>query len=81
MTQKEILEQLKKFPPMERLTIIEEALHVIHEDLQHIELLPCRADNARRLATAAEALLHDYSAGGELTVFTALDHEEFHAKR
>jgi hypothetical protein len=29
------------------------------------------------LATAAEALLPDYKAGGELTAFTALDSEDF----
>ncbi len=31
----------------------------------------------RQLTAAAEALLPDYAAGGELTVFTALDSEGF----
>ena len=33
----------------------------------------------RQKATAAQALLSDYAAGGELTAFTALDSEDFHA--
>lgn len=31
----------------------------------------------RQLTAAAEALLPDYAAGGELTIFTALDREGF----
>ncbi len=31
------------------------------------------------LAAAAQALLSDYAAGGELTVFTILDAEDFYA--
>ncbi|MDO9576300.1 MAG: hypothetical protein Q7J16_00270 [Candidatus Cloacimonadales bacterium] len=81
MTQREILEQLNRLPTVERLTIIQAALHLIHKDLQEIELPSSRAEKARRLAAAAEALLPDYSAGGELTAFTALDHEVFHAER
>ena len=35
-------------------------------------------DVKRQLTLAAETLLPDYSKGGELTEFTALDHEDFH---
>jgi hypothetical protein len=31
------------------------------------------------LSAAAHALLEDYQPGGDLTVFTALDSEDFHA--
>ena len=79
MTQREILEELKKFPTTERITIIEAALHLIHEDFQQIEQPLTRADRTRQLTAAAEALLPVYSSGGELTAFTALDHEDFHA--
>ena len=79
MTQREILEELRKFPTTERITIIEAALHLIHEDLQKIEQPLTKADRKRQLAAAAEAILPDYSADGELTAFTALDHEDFHA--
>jgi hypothetical protein len=33
-------------------------------------------EKKRPLAAAAEALLPDYAAGGELTIFTALDSED-----
>lgn len=79
MTQREILEELRKFPTTERITIIEAALHLIHEDLQEVEQPLTKSDRKRQLAAAAEALLPAYSAGGELTAFTSLDHEDFHA--
>jgi hypothetical protein len=36
-------------------------------------------DRKRQLASAAEALLADYAAEGELTAFSVLDGEDFHA--
>ncbi|MBM4047799.1 MAG: hypothetical protein FJ279_22065 [Planctomycetes bacterium] len=74
MTQSEIVDALKKLTATERLTIIEAALRLTHQDLQQ-----ARAERTRRLAVAAKALLPDYSAGGELTAFTALDGEDVHA--
>ncbi|MFQ5903181.1 MAG: hypothetical protein ACE5JO_05785 [Candidatus Binatia bacterium] len=79
MTPREILEELKKLPTPERLTIIEAALRLTREDLQRMEQLLDRTERKRQVAAAAEALLPDYSAGGELTIFTALDGEDFHA--
>jgi len=35
----------------------------------------------QRLAKAAEVLLPDYQAGGDLTAFTVLDSEDFCEKR
>lgn len=37
------------------------------------------AERKRQLAVAAETLLSDYAARGELTAFTALDGEDFYA--
>jgi len=79
MTQVEILEELKKFTIPERLTIVEAALRLIREDLQQVRQPLTRAERKRQLAAAAEALLQDYAAGGELTIFTALDSEDFYA--
>ena len=79
MTQIEILEALKKLTTTERLTIIEAALHLIREDLQQVEQPLSWTERKRQLTAAAEALLPDYSAGGELTIFTALDSEDFRA--
>jgi len=77
MTQTEILEELKKLTITERLTIIEAALLLIREDLQQAEQSLVRTGRKQQLAAAAKALLPDYAAGGELTVFTALDSEDF----
>jgi hypothetical protein len=78
MTQMEIVEELKKLTTTERLTIIEAALRLIREDLQQVEQPLARTERRQQLAAAAEALLPDYAAGGELTIFTALDSEDFH---
>ena len=80
MTQIEILEELKKLALPERLRVIEAALRLVRVDIQHEEKPLNGAERTRQLTVAAEALLSDYSAGGELTVFTALDSEDFHAQ-
>ena len=79
MTQVEILEELKNFTISERLTIVEAALRLIREDLQEVGQPLTPTERRRQLAAAAEALLPDYAAGGELTIFTALDSEDFYA--
>jgi hypothetical protein len=79
VTQIEILEELKRLTTTERLTIIEAALHLIREDLQQMEQPLPRIERKRQLAAAAEALLPDYATGGELTIFTTLDSEDFYA--
>ena len=79
MTQVKVLEELKRFTIPERITIIEATLRLIREDLQQVRQPLARSERRRQLAAAAEALLPDYAAGGELTIFTALDSEDFHA--
>lgn len=80
MTQAGILEELKKFTISERLTIIEAALRLIREDLQQVGQSPARSEKKHLLATAAKALLQDYATDDELTIFTALDGEDFYAE-
>jgi hypothetical protein len=79
MTEREIMEQLKKLTTAERLTVVEETLRSIREELEKIEKPVADTDLKRKLAAAAEALLPDYAPGGDLTVFTSLDGEDFHA--
>ena len=79
MAKSEILQQLENLTTTERLSIVEAALRLIRKDIQQTEP-PARAERKRQLAAAARTLLPDYSAGGELTAFTALDGEEFHAQ-
>jgi len=78
MTNTEILEQLKNLPAAERLRIVESTVHGLREDLERSGAQIGEETNAR-LARAAEALLDDYSKDRELTAFTALDGEAFHA--
>ncbi len=79
MAQVGILEEIRKLPTRERLTIIESALHLVCEDIQEVEQLFDRTEKKRQMSMAAKALLPDYVAGGELTAFTALDSERFYA--
>jgi hypothetical protein len=76
MTQTEILVALRKLTTPERLIVLEAALQQIHEDLQQREKPLAQIETKRQLAAAAEVLLPNYEAGGELTIFTALDGED-----
>ncbi|MGQ9626437.1 MAG: hypothetical protein ACUVV0_05975 [Anaerolineae bacterium] len=78
MTQTEILAEIKGLSTAERLAIVEAILRLVREELQQKEQTLAREEEERRLA-AAEALLPDYTPGGELTVFTTLDSEDFYA--
>jgi hypothetical protein len=80
MTQREILEELSKLTTTERLTVIESALHQLREELHPRRQSATPTERKRQLMTAAEALLPDYTADSELTVFTSLDSEDFHAE-
>lgn len=77
MAHTEILEELQEFTVPELLTVIEAALRLIREDPQRMEQPPTSMESERQLAVAAEALLPDYTEGGELTAFTVLDGEDF----
>ena len=79
MTRTKILEELKKLSAKERLEVIEAALHLVQEDLQFIERPATPSERKRQLAAAAVALLPDYTEDDELTSFTALDSQDFHA--
>ena len=82
MTQTEILKEIKKFSASERITFIEATLEFIREDLQvHHKFEQhqrSRLTRKQKLREAANALLPDYLADDELTIFTVLDSEAFH---
>ena len=79
MTQTELLEELKNLTIPERLTIVEAALRSIREGFQQVEPPQSQTERKGQLAAAAEVLLPDYAAGGELAAFTVLDSEDIHA--
>lgn len=76
MKQIDMLEELKNLANEERFEIIEVALRLIREDLQEKANRKYLEDIKEQLSEAARTLLPDYSAGSELTIFTALDSED-----
>jgi len=79
MTKTQIMEELKKLSPEELLTVVEAALRQIRRDLKETTQPLSQTENKRQLAIAAEALFADYATDRELTTFTSLDAEDFHA--
>jgi hypothetical protein len=75
----DLLKELQKLTPSERLAVIEAALQQLRADLEGVPALKSLAEKKQKMATAAQALQKDYAAGGELTDFTTLDAEDFHA--
>ncbi|HEY3304659.1 MAG TPA: hypothetical protein VGL70_14100 [Candidatus Binatia bacterium] len=73
MARPDLLKKLKELTPAERLSVAEAALRLVREDLRKTT----RPAKEKNLAKAAKALLPDYKSKGELTVFTALDGEDF----
>jgi hypothetical protein len=80
MTEIEILQELKKLTSAERLAVAEAALRLLREDLLRTAQLSSGTEVKQELAKAAQALLPEYQAGGDLTAFTVLDNEDFCAK-
>jgi hypothetical protein len=74
----DLLNELKKLAPPQRLAVIEAALQQLRADLEGTEP-ESLALRQREMAAAAQALQVDYAPGGELTAFTVLDAEDFHA--
>ena len=79
MTHTEILEQIKKLSPKERLEVIDAAIHLLRDELTPNVQPSSPQERKRLLSQAADALLPDYETDNELTSFTALDGEDFHA--
>ncbi|MFQ5822445.1 MAG: hypothetical protein ACE5JB_00125 [bacterium] len=77
MKQIDMLEELKNLTNTDRFEIIEAALRMIRQDFQSKGNTPDRKERKRHMSAAAKALLPDYNAGGELTIFTNLDSEDF----
>jgi hypothetical protein len=78
MDSSQILEEIKRLPPGERLTLIEATLHTLRAELPLASAKLTRAERRRRLADGARALLADYRTDKELTVFSALDGEDIY---
>lgn len=79
MTRTEILEELRKLSAKERLEVIEAIALQLQEEPRLIERPLARSERERQLAVAAATLRPDYVEDDELTRFTALDSQDFHA--
>ena len=80
MTQAQLLSEFRELSMREQIEMLHAGLAVIREvmevtDEQH------HSDPKRGLADAAQLLLADYEGDAELTCFTSLDGEPFHATR
>ncbi|MBM4286616.1 MAG: hypothetical protein FJ135_00455 [Deltaproteobacteria bacterium] len=75
----DILNELKKLAPPERLAVLEAAVQQLREEIAGTPPPKSKAEKRGEMAAAAEALRADYAPGGELTAFTSLDGEDFHA--
>ncbi len=66
----EILKEIEKLPPAERIFLIEKAIRALRQE-----------EDSRRMSRAARELREDYSSDKELTAFTDLDMEDFYEPR
>lgn len=75
-------DQLRQLSVTDKLALIETLSRLVREDLAEMERKEVsrqrRARKRAALAETAQALCHDYATDPELTVFTALDSEDFH---
>ena len=75
MKQSEIIKELTKLPESEILEVIEKSLQFIRGRFYGRDE---RTAIQQQLKNAAKILIPDYSTDTELTVFTAIDSEDFH---
>ena len=79
MTVTDMRSEVQHMSIADRLDLIELALQLIRRDLVQGRRPGVGAVTPQDLAEAAAGLRDDYATDGELTAFTALDAEEFHA--
>lgn len=81
MTHVDLMNEIAKLPLSERLQVVEQTVRDIQVEIQGAGEFSSTAQKKQQMAEAAEALLGDYQSENELTAFTALDAEDFHAER
>jgi len=75
------MNEIAKLPLSERLQVVEQTVREIQIEIQEVGEFSTTAQKKQQMADAAEVLLGDYQSDSELTAFTALDAEDFHAER
>ena len=80
MTQVQWLSKFRELSIREQIEMLQAGLTVIRDALASMDDSQ-PPDTSRRLSDAAQLLLADYESDEELTCFTSLDGEPFHATR
>lgn len=80
MSTNEILDELTSLDLVERLAVIETALHGIRTELERGRRRAVDVEPGEKLAAAAALLLPEYEHDHDLTAFTSLDGEPVHAQ-
>jgi hypothetical protein len=80
MTRTDILDELNKLPADEQLSIVETALRQLREQFR-AGRLDAASERRERLSVAADTLKNAYETDSELTAFTTLDRDDYHATR
>jgi len=75
----EVVSELRTWTLEERLEVAEELLRGIRSEIGDGSSRSRRGEVRRQMKKAASALVRDYSDDEELTAFTVLDGEDFHA--
>jgi len=70
MNTNEIIKEIKRLSIPKRIYVIEKTVHSIREN-----------ENTNQMKRAADALCVDYKSDNELTVFSAIDFEDFYEAR
>ena len=79
MTRAQLIVELKRLNPRDRISVLEAAMKTLCDELPAAGRPKEANGKRRRLTVAAKKLRADYQAGGEMTSFTVLDSEDFHA--
>ncbi len=76
MTQKELLREFQRLSLQQQLAILRDALEIVENNFRQLEQ---KESDKLPLEEAARLLRQDYLSDSELTAFTAIDGDEFHA--
>lgn len=77
MTQLEILQAIQQLPDDEQRVVAETVLALLQGNARRAQRLANYEDRKRRMAAAAALMREEYLTDPELTIFTALDSEDF----
>jgi hypothetical protein len=80
MTQEQLLSEFRRLSMSDQIELVREELRVVQFALADSNPVQIRNDGLE-MSEAAKQLVGDYENDSELTSFTALDGEPFHAPR